>query len=77
MKIQTHNPDQEEAEEEVGIDYDGESLEIGFNVNYLLDVLSVVESDTIEIKFKDSNSSTLLKAPASDSALYVVMPMRL
>jgi DNA polymerase-3 subunit beta len=77
MKIQAHNPDQEEAEEEVGVDYDGEPLEIGFNVNYLLDILNVVKDDTVEIKFKDPSSSALLKATASDQALYVVMPMRL
>ncbi len=77
MRIQAHNPDHEEAEEEVEIDYDGEALEIGFNVNYLLDVLTVVESDSVEIRFKDPNSSALLKAPSSEQSLYVVMPMRL
>jgi DNA polymerase III subunit beta len=77
MKIQAHNPEQEEAEEEMEVDYDGEKLEIGFNVNYLLDVLNVIESDTVEIKLKDPNSSALLKSPGSDEAVYVVMPMRL
>jgi DNA polymerase-3 subunit beta len=77
MKLQAHNPDQEEAEEEIEVDYVGQPLEIGFNVSYLLDVLNVLKSDTVEIKFKDSGSSALLKAPSSDQALYVVMPMRL
>jgi DNA polymerase-3 subunit beta len=77
MKIQAHNPEQEEAEEEMEVDYDGENLEIGFNVNYLLDVLNVIESDTVEINLKDPNSSALLKSPGSDEAVYVVMPMRL
>lgn len=77
MKLQAHNPDQEEAEEEIEIDYDGHPVEIGFNVNYLLDVLNVLDSSSIEIKLKDPNSSALLRAPASDQALYVVMPMRL
>jgi len=77
LKIQSHNPDQEEAEEELEVEYDGEPLEIGFNVNYLLDVLAVIGSETVEIKLKDANSSALLKAPTSDNSLYVVMPMRL
>jgi DNA polymerase III subunit beta len=77
MKLQAHNPDQEEAEEEIEIDYDGRQLEIGFNVNYLLDVLGAIESDNVEIKLTDPNSSALLKVPASEQALYVVMPMRL
>ncbi len=77
MMLQAHNPDQEEAEEEIEVDYDGEPLEIGFNVNYLLDVLNALESDNVEIRLKDANSSALLRSPASDQALYVVMPMRL
>jgi DNA polymerase-3 subunit beta len=77
MKLQSHNPDQEEAEEVVEIDYASEPLEIGFNVTYLLDVLNVIDSESIEIKFKDASSSAMLKIPNSDQALYVVMPMRL
>jgi DNA polymerase-3 subunit beta len=77
MRVQSHNPDQEEAEEEIEVDYAGESLEIGFNVTYLLDVLNVMEGDSAEIRFKDANSSALIKALNSDRAVYVVMPMRL
>lgn len=77
MLLQAHNPDHEEAEEEIEIDYDGEPLEIGFNVNYLTDVLNSLQSDSVEIKFKDANSSALLRSSASTQALYVVMPMRL
>jgi DNA polymerase III subunit beta len=77
MMLQAHNPDQEEAEEEVEIDYDGEPLEIGFNVSYLLDVLNALDTDNVEITFKDANSSALLRSPISNQALYVVMPMRL
>ncbi|MGI8740686.1 MAG: DNA polymerase III subunit beta [Gammaproteobacteria bacterium] len=77
LKIQAHNPDQEEAEEDLEVEYDGEPLEIGFNVNYLLDVLGAINSDAIEIKLKDANSSALLRASVSEDSLYVVMPMRL
>ena len=77
LKIQAHNPEQEEAEEEVEVSYGGEGLDIGFNVNYLLDVLNTVSGETVEMTFKDSNSSALVKDPAATEALYVVMPMRL
>lgn len=77
LKIQAHNPEQEEAEEEIEISYGGELLEIGFNVNYLLDVLNTIEGETIDGTLKDSNSSALLRDPADENALFVVMPMRL
>ncbi|MDX1491342.1 MAG: DNA polymerase III subunit beta [Pseudohongiellaceae bacterium] len=78
IKIIANNPDQEEAEESVSVDYSGEALEVGFNVSYLLDVLSVVNNDKTKITLLDSNSSALLEpANGSGSALYVVMPLRL
>ncbi|NNF51494.1 MAG: DNA polymerase III subunit beta [Gammaproteobacteria bacterium] len=77
MVIQAHNPEQEEAEEEIEVTYSGDDLEIGFNVNYLLDALAAVESDEVEIWLKDSNSSCLITAPGDQSCEYVVMPMRL
>lgn len=72
-----HNPEQEEAEEEIEVDYNGESLEIGFNVSYLLDVLNVLQSDQVRVDFIDSNSSCLIKNPNDEAAQYVIMPMRL
>jgi DNA polymerase-3 subunit beta len=77
LKVQAHNPEQEEAEEDLEVEYSGEPLEIGFNASYLLDVLNVIDGDRVEMSFKDANSSALLKAPGSDEALYVIMPMRL
>ncbi len=77
MRIQAHNPEQEEAEDELDAKYDGDDLEVGFNVSYLLDVLSVIDSDMIEIKLKDSNSSALVKSPKADHLVFVIMPMRL
>ena len=75
--IQAHNPEQEEAEEELEASYDGEELEIGFNVNYLLDALAAVETEQVELGLTDANSSCLLRSPGSKDAKYVVMPMRL
>jgi DNA polymerase III subunit beta len=77
MTIMAHNPEQEEAEEEIEVAYPGDALEVGFNVNYLLDALAAVEGAEVEIGLTDSNSSCLLRAPGSGSAKYVVMPMRL
>lgn len=78
IRILANNPDQEEAEESVSVDYMGDPLEIGFNVSYLVDVLGVLSSEQVKISMHDSNSSALLEAPGGDGdALYVVMPMRL
>ena len=77
IRILAHNPEQEEAEEEVAVKYSGEDLEIGFNVNYLLDALSAVDGDQVEVGLIDSNSSCLIREPGSTSCKYVVMPMRL
>ncbi|MES3006593.1 MAG: DNA polymerase III subunit beta [Pseudomonadota bacterium] len=78
VRILANNPDQEEAEESVSVDYKGEALEVGFNVSYLVDVLSVLSSEKVKICLLDSNSSALLEAAGGNgNALYVVMPMRL
>jgi DNA polymerase-3 subunit beta len=77
LSIQANNPDQEEAEEELQVDYDEGDMEIGFNVTYLIDVLNVLGSDTVQLKLKDSNSSAILSDSQDESSLYVVMPMRL
>ncbi len=77
MTIQAHNPEHEEAEDELEINYEGERLEIGFNVVYLLDALNALESETVEIFIKDANSSALVVAPDKQDNCYVVMPMRL
>lgn len=77
LSIQANNPEQEEAEEEVSVDYTGGELEIGFNVSYLLDVLNAMDGDSVEVQLGDSNSSALVVDPNDRAALYVVMPMRL
>jgi len=75
--LQAHNPEQEEAEEELGVEYTGEDIEIGFNVNYLLDALGAVEGDDVTLSVQDSNSSCLIRQPGNDDCTFVVMPMRL
>ena len=77
LRIVANNPEQEEAEEEVSVDYQGEGLEIGFNVSYLLDVLGVLSERNIKMSLADANSSVLLEEAESGDSLYVVMPMRL
>lgn len=75
--IQANNPEHEEAEDEMEIDYQGEELEVGFNVVYLLDVLNTLESEEVEIIIKDANSSALIISPGKLESRYVIMPMRL
>jgi len=77
MTITAHNPEQEEAQEEVAIDYNGESMEIGFNVNYISEAVGALDNDEIEFCLNDPNSSCLLRVPGNTKHLYVVMPMRL
>ena len=77
VMLQAHNPEQEEAEEELEVEYTGEDIEIGFNVNYLLDALAAVEGDDVTLSVQDSNSSCLIRQPGNDDCTFVVMPMRL
>lgn len=77
LAITAHNPEQEEAVEELEIDYQGEPLEIGFNVSYLVDAASAVESPEIQLGLSDASSSCTLKSPNEAATQYIVMPMRL
>ena len=77
LKISAANAEQEEAQEEIEVDYNGDRLDIGFNVNYLLDVLSHVSDENIVWRFNDSNSSALFGPMDSTNFKYVVMPMRI
>jgi DNA polymerase-3 subunit beta len=77
LDITANNPEQEQAEEVVAVEYQGEELEVGFNVSYLLDVLSVLDGDQIRLSLSDSASSALLEEAEEGDSLYVVMPMRL
>ncbi len=77
LSVGSHNPEQEEAEEELEIEYGGPKIELGFNANYLMDALGAIEADRVEVILTDSNSSGLLYGEGDESARYVVMPMRL
>lgn len=77
LVIHANNPEQEEAEIELNVDYSDQALEIGFNVGYLIDSVNVVKSDKVRFNLGDSNSSVLIENADSDDSLYVVMPMRL
>ncbi len=77
LRALAHNPEQEEAEEEVEVEYDGQEMEIGFNVSYLLDALAIIKTKKVRITVKDPNSSCLLLPEEDNRCKYVVMPMRL
>lgn len=77
LKVMANNPEQEEAEETIAVDYNGAAMEIGFNVGYLIDVLSVLNEDRMQMTLANASSSALLEEPGGGDALYVVMPMRL
>jgi len=77
LHLQAHNPEQDEAEEEVEVEYAGPEMTIGFNVGYLLDVLNVLDGDEVQMAVIDSNSSSLITPKGSEECRYVVMPMRL
>lgn len=77
LVLQAHNPEQEEAEEELEVAHSGEAMEIGFNVNYLMEALAAIDGEQVELGFTDGNSSCLIKAPGVLNSRYVVMPMRL
>ena len=77
LKILAHNPEQEEAEDQIEIQYQGSELEIGFNVTYLLEALAALDHEQVQITLTDANNSCLINAPQNEFCRYVVMPMRL
>jgi DNA polymerase-3 subunit beta len=77
LKLIAANAEQEEAQEEIEVDYTGEPIDVGFNVGYLLDVLNNVHTDEVQWSFNDANSSALITVPGNDRFKYVIMPMRI
>ena len=77
MRITANNPEQEEAEEVLDVTFEGDAIEIGFNVSYILDVLNTLRCDNVRISMSDANASALVENAEDDSAMYVVMPIRL
>jgi DNA polymerase-3 subunit beta len=77
VQIVANNPEHEQAEEVIEVEYQGDTLEIGFNVGYLLDVLNTLATDLVILHLNDANSSALIEGVGNNGAAYVVMPMRL
>ncbi|KAB2928120.1 MAG: DNA polymerase III subunit beta [Dechloromonas sp.] len=77
LKLIAANAEQEEAQEEIEVNYSGEPIDVGFNVGYLLDVLNNVHTDEVQWSFNDANSSALITVPGNDRFKYVIMPMRI
>ncbi len=77
LRVASNNAEQEEAVDELDIDYGGDTIEIGFNVTYLIDALANMSQDMVKIDLQDSNSSALVTNPENDAFKYVVMPMRI
>jgi len=77
MTINANNPEQDEAEEEVVVDYTGDEMSMGFNSSYLMDALNVIESESVQVSFTDTNSSCLLENPNDKSSRFIIMPMRI
>ena len=77
LRVSSTNAEQEEASEDLELDYSGDPVDIGFNVQYLLDVLSNLKNKTIQIALQDPNASALITTADDVEFKYVVMPMRI
>ena len=77
LRIASSNAEQEEAKEEIEIDYAGDEIEIGFNVTYLMDALGNIAEDMVKLELQDGNASALITVPGQTGFKYVVMPMRI
>ena len=77
LRIASNNAEQEEAKEEIEIDYAGDAIEVGFNVTYLMDALANISQDMVKIELQDGNASALITVPDQTGFKYVVMPMRI
>jgi len=77
LRIASSNAEQEEAKEELEVDYNGDAIEIGFNVTYLIDVLANVGQEMVKLELQDTNASALFTVPEMAGFKYVVMPMRI
>ena len=77
LGVSAHNPEQEEASEELDAEYRGENLEIGFNVNYLTEAVNALASTDIKLGLNDANSSCVIWASSDSETRYIIMPMRL
>lgn len=77
LGLQAHNPEKEQADDEIEIEYDGEPVVIGFNVAYILDVIAAVEQPRVLVVFRDADSSAIWQGEGAEQETFVIMPMRL
>ena len=77
LKVASHNPDQEHASDEMEVQYQDDDIEIGFNVNYLMEALKACDSEKIDLGLLDPNTSCTFHAEGDSETLYLIMPMRL
>ena len=77
LRVASNNAEQEEAVDELDIDYGGDAIEIGFNVTYLIDALANMNQEMVKLELADANSSALFTIPENSTFKYVVMPMRI
>ena len=77
LRIASSNAEQEEAKEELEVDYNGDAIDIGFNVTYLIDVLANMSQEMVKLELQDSSASVLMSVPGETGFKYVVMPMRI
>ncbi|MGB5834512.1 MAG: DNA polymerase III subunit beta [Thiohalocapsa sp.] len=77
LGLQAHNPEKEQADDEIEMDYDGDPVVIGFNVAYIMDVIQAVEQERVEVVFRDADSSAIWHGEGTDTETFVIMPMRL
>jgi len=77
LRVASNNAEQEEAVDELDIDYSGDSIEIGFNVTYLIDMLTNTPEEMVKLELQDSAASALFSVPERPGFKYVVMPMRI
>jgi DNA polymerase-3 subunit beta len=77
LRLKAQNPEREEAEEELVVDYAGEAFGVGFNASYLVDAVSNLESENAVLSFAEGNSSCVIEAPDDPRLRYLVSPMRL
>jgi DNA polymerase-3 subunit beta len=77
LKVSAHNPEHEEATDEIPVEYSGPDVEIGFNVTYLMDALKALSGKQVEAELQDANTGCMLHEPDQDDTLYLIMPMRL
>jgi DNA polymerase-3 subunit beta len=77
LRLQAHNPEKEQADDEIEMEYDGDSVAIGFNVGYIVDVLQAVDQSRVEVVFRDADSSAIWRGEGAEHETFVIMPMRL